>query len=123
MLPIFYKIHLKLNNYWVCTIYIVKCAISCAILLATAFIFVLDATTGLQHGILQPRRQRGAEGALPPRFLFLPPDLFLALPRYFFGGKNCFFWAGKTVLICDFGQKKPSDFGEDFFFSRSPDFY
>ena len=25
-----------------------------------------------------------AGGIAPPRFLFLPPDLFLALPRYFF---------------------------------------
>ena len=31
MLPIFYKIHIKLNSYWVCKMYIVKCAISCGI--------------------------------------------------------------------------------------------
>ena len=33
------------------------------------------------------------------------------------------FLGGKNVKICDFGQKKPSDFGEDFFcFWRSPAF-
>ena len=26
------------------------------------------------------------------------------------------FLAGKNVKVCDFGQKKPSDFGKDFFF-------
>ena len=30
--------------------------------------------------------------------------------------------AGKTAQIFDFGQKKPSDFGEDLFFWRSPNF-
>ena len=54
---------------------------------------------------------------MPPRFSFLPPDLFLAPPRYFFGRKKLFFLAGKNVEICDFRQKKPSDFGEDFLFS------
>ena len=70
------------------------------ILLATAFIFVLDATTGLQHGILQARRQRGGrEGIAPPIFVFAPPphDLFLAPPRYFFGRKKLLFLAGKNV--------------------------
>ena len=37
MLPIFYKIHIKLNNYWVCTMYIVKCAISCGIFYSTCY--------------------------------------------------------------------------------------
>ena len=33
------------------------------------------------------------------------------------------FLGGKNVKICDFGQKKPSHFGEDlFFFWRSPAF-
>ena len=32
------------------------------------------------------------------------------------------FLGGKSVKICDFGQKKPSDFGEDLFFWRSPAF-
>ena len=33
----------------------------------------------------QARRQRGGIGGIAPRFLFLPPpDLFLALPLYFF---------------------------------------
>ena len=32
------------------------------------------------------------------------------------------FLAGKNVEICDFRQKKPSDFGEDLFFWRSPGF-
>ena len=44
---------------------------------------------------------------------------FRRRPFFFF---VCFgdhlFLAGKTAKICDFGQKKPSDFGEDpFFFS------
>ena len=83
---------------------------------------------------MQARRQRGAGGAMPPRFSFLPPrfsllppppDFFLAPSRYFFGRKKLVFLGGKNVKICDFGQKKSSDFGEDlfiFFFWRSPTF-
>ena len=58
----------------------------------------------------------------PPRFFFLPPDFFSYPPRYFFGRKKLVFLGGKNVKICDFGQKKPSDFGEDLFFWRSPAF-
>ena len=42
-----------------------------------------------------------------------PPDFFLALPRYFFGRKKLVFLGEKNVKICDFGQKKPSHFGEN----------
>ena len=54
---------------------------------------------------------------MPPRFISCPP-------RYFFGRKKLLFLAGKNVEICDFRQKKPSDYGEDlfFFFWRSPGF-
>ena len=66
-------------------------------------------------------------GQCPQIFVFGPPDFFLALPRYFFGRKKLLFLGGKNVKICDFGQKQPSDFGEDLFFSflffcRSPAF-
>ena len=90
----------------------------------------------------QARRQRGGAGGQ------CPPDFFLAFPRYFFG-RSCCFWVEKTLKfaisarksirisaktfffwrspafgrkICDFGQKQPSDFGEDHFFWRSPAF-
>ena len=62
----------------------------------------------------QARRQWG--GAMPPDFRFCPPDFFLAPPRYFFGRKRLVFLGGKNGKICDFGQKKPSVFGEDLFF-------
>ena len=52
---------------------------------------------------------------LPPRFSFLSPDFFVP-PRYFFGRKKLVFLGEKSVKICDFGQKKPSDFGENLFF-------
>ena len=48
--------------------------------------------------------------------MFLPLDFFLAPPRYFFGRKKLVLLGGKNVKICDFGQKKPSDCGEDLFF-------
>ena len=80
---------------------------------------------------------------MPPRFSFLPPRFFLAPHGIFLGGRSWCFWAKKTLKfaisarkslrfstktyffwrspafgrkICDFGQKKPSDFGEDLFF-------
>ena len=61
---------------------------------------------------------------MPPRFSFLPSQFISCPPRYFFGRKKLLFLAGKNVEICDFRQKKPSDFGEDlfFFFWRSPGF-
>ena len=55
-----------------------------------------------------------------PRFSFPPPPpppIFFLPLRYFFGRKKLLFLGGKNVKICDFGQKKPSDFGEDLFFS------
>ena len=52
-----------------------------------------------------------------PDFRFLPPDSFLApLSGIFFGRKKLLFLGGKNVKICDFGQKKPSDFAKTFFF-------
>ena len=63
--------------------------------------------------------------AMPPLFSFLPSpssDLFLAPHGIFLGRKKLLFLAGKNVKICDFLQKKPSDFGEDLFFWRSPAF-
>ena len=67
----------------------------------------------------QACRQRGA---IPPDFRFCPPppDLFLAPHGIILGGRSCCYWAEKNDKICDFGQKKPSDFGEDPFFLRSP---
>ena len=92
------------------------------------FILKLDET--------QARRQRGAMP--PPDFRFCPSIFFLPPTRYFFlGGRSWCFLAEKTLKfeilarrpffvvwrsptfgrkICDFGQKKPSDFGEDLFF-------
>ena len=59
----------------------------------------------------------GAGAAMPPPiFVFAPPRFFSCPPRYFFGRKKLVFLGGKNFKICDFGQKKPSDFGEDFFF-------
>ena len=86
----------------------------------------------------------GAGGAMLPDFRFCPPDLFLAAPTVFFWEKEIVvFWPEKTLKfvisvrkrlrisaktffflrspgfgrkICDFDQKKPSDFGEDLFF-------
>ena len=51
----------------------------------------------------------GARGQCPPDFRFCSP-------RYFFGRKKLVFLGGKNVKICDFGQKKPTDVGEDLFF-------
>ena len=54
-------------------------------------------------------------GQCPPDFRFCPPNFFLAPPQNFFGRKKLLLLGGKNVKICDFGQKKPSDFGEDLF--------
>ena len=70
----------------------------------------------------QARRQWAGRGAMSPDFRFCPPDFFLAPPRYFFGRKKLVFLGVKNVKICNFGQKKPSDFGESLFFWRSPAF-
>ena len=71
--------------------------------------------------LIQARHQRGgggggggAGGQCPPIFVFASPINFLP-PRYFFGRKKLLFLAGKNVEICDFRQKKPSDFGEDLY--------
>ena len=62
-----------------------------------------------------PCSRRVASGVA--RFSFLPPpNFFLGPPRNFFGRKKLLLLDGKNVKICDFGQKKPSDFGEDLFF-------
>ena len=66
---------------------------------------------------MQARRKRGGRGgkAPPPIFVFAPR--FISWPPHgFFGRKKLLFLAGKNVEICDFRQKKPSDFGEDLFF-------
>ena len=70
------------------------------------------------------RRRVASGGAMPPDFRFCPPppNFFLAPSTVFFGRKKLVFLGGKNVKICDFGQKKPSDFGEDLFFWRSPAF-
>ena len=69
---------------------------------------------GQKLHIIARRVASGGRGAMPPRFSFLPPlDFFLAPPRYFF---ELVFLGGKNVEISDFGQKKPSDFGEDLFY-------
>ena len=76
--------------------------------------------------LAQAHRQRGGGargGNAPPIFVFAPR--FFSCPlRYFFGRKKLVFLGGKNVKIGDFGQKKPSDFGEDLFFFiwRSPAF-
>ena len=65
----------------------------------------------------------GGQGGNAPRFSFLPPPIYFLPPHgIFLGGRNCCFLAGKNVEICDFRQKKASDFGEDLFFLRSPGF-
>ena len=46
---------------------------------------------------------------MPPRFISCPSH------GIFLGGRS-FFLAGKNVVICDFRQKKPSDYGEDLFY-------
>ena len=62
----------------------------------------------------QARHQRGGRrGYAPPIFVFAPPPIFSCPPRYFFGRKKLVFMGGKNVKICDFGQKKPSDFGKN----------
>ena len=78
----------------------------------------------LFYAILQSwRPKRGAWHNGPPRRVASggqcpPPDFFLAPHGIFLGGKSWCFWAEKTF---DFGQKKPSDLGEDlFFFWRLP---
>ena len=60
----------------------------------------------------------GGRGAMPPRFSFLPPPprFISCSPRYFLGKKKLLVLAGKNDWICDFGPKKPSDFGEGLFF-------
>ena len=50
---------------------------------------------------------------MPPDFRFCPPDFFLTPHGFFF---KLVFLGGKNVEICNFGQKKPSDFGEDLCF-------
>ena len=50
---------------------------------------------------------------MPSRFSFLPARFISCPQRYFLGRMKLFFLAGKNVEICDFRQKKPSDFGED----------
>ena len=85
----------------------------------------------------------GAGGQCAPDFRFCPPDFFLAPLGIFLGGRCYCFWAEKTLKfaisarkslrisaktffffwrspafgrkICDFGQKKPSDFSEAYF--------
>ena len=65
---------------------------------------------------LQARRQRRAGRAMPPRFISCSPTVF-------FGEEEVTFFGRKNVEICDFRQKKPSDFGEElFFFWRSSAF-
>ena len=68
----------------------------------------MDTPDDLYTGETACRRvtSRGAGGQCPPIF-------FLVLPRYFF---KLVFLGGKNVEICDLGQKKPWDFGEDLFF-------
>ena len=52
-----------------------------------------------------------------------PPPIYFLPPTVFFWEEEVAFFARKIVEICDFRQKKPSDFGEDlFFFRRSPAF-
>ena len=66
------------------------------------------------------------QGGSAPRFSFLPPPIYFLSPHgIFLGRKTLLFLAGKNVKICDFGQKNPSDFGEDLlfcFFWISPNF-
>ena len=72
----------------------------------------------------QVRRQRGGRGGIappifisaPPIFISAPPIYFLPSTVFFLKSEHRLFLAGKTVWISDFGQKKPSDFGEDLFF-------
>ena len=52
----------------------------------------------------------------PPIFVFAPPPFFFLPPHGIFWEEEVAFFGRKSVKICDFGQKKPSDFGEDLFF-------
>ena len=114
----------------------------------TVSIFLFYKSRSRKSHLTRRVASGGAGGAMPPRFSFLPPDFFLAPHGVFLGGRSWCIWAGKTLKfailarkslrisaktfffwrspafdrkICDFSQKKPSDFGEDLFlFCRSP---
>ena len=64
----------------------------------------------------QARRQLGGRGGNAPPIYFLP------LYGIFLGRKKLLVLAGKYVWICDFGQKKPSNFSQNLFFWKSPVF-
>ena len=66
-------------------------------------------------------RGGGQGGNAPPIFVLAPPFISCP-PRNFVGRKKLLGLAEKNVWISDFGQKKPSDFGKDLFFWRSPAF-
>ena len=53
----------------------------------------------------------GGQGGIAPPIYFLPPTVF-------FWEKKVAVFGRKNVKICDLGQKKPSDFGEELFFRR-----
>ena len=57
----------------------------------------------------------GQGGQCPPDFRSYSPDLFVAPPRNFVGRKKLLVLAEKNARIYDFGQKKPSNLGEDLF--------
>ena len=73
----------------------------------------------------QARRQRGAGGAMPPRFSFLPPppppDFFLAPHGVFLGGRSWCFWAEKTLKFAISARKRLRISAKTFFW-RSPAF-
>ena len=72
----------------------------------------------------QARRQRGAGGALPSRFSFLPPSIYLLLPTVFFWEEKVAVFGRKNRLNLWFRPEKAFGFRRrPFFFWRSPDFH
>ena len=56
----------------------------------------------------------------PHRDLGVPPSRF---ERWYMGGKSYWFWPETTLKFSISARKLPSDFGEDPFFWRSPNFH
>ena len=53
---------------------------------------------------------------MPPRYSFLPPDLFLAPHGIFLGGRSCFFWPEKTLKFVISVRKSLRISAKTFFF-------
>ena len=65
----------------------------------------------------RPQRGGGQGGQCPSSdFRFCPPDLFLAPPRCFWGGKTCWSWAEKTFEFTISARKSLPFWAKTFFF-------